>query len=115
LLQGMQHTPTPEAMIFIWALQVLSGLGHPKYMESNPMYEFASLDICCNAHFVRTERCIVRASTEAFYQRALKLLLQKQSQTSLQLQKMQSNSNLLSTFFHRDQLKHKHQHAWHLQ
>jgi hypothetical protein len=36
----------------------------PKFMESNPMYEFASLDLCCDAHFVRTERCI-RASTEA--------------------------------------------------
>jgi hypothetical protein len=85
LLQGMQHTSTLEAMIFIWALQVLSGLGLPKYMESNPMYEFASSDLCCNAHFVRTERCIrafIKASLKSDIlstqiELALKLLLQK--------------------------------------
>jgi hypothetical protein len=36
----------------------------PVYMENNPIYEFPSLDLCCQAHFKRSERC-KRASISA--------------------------------------------------
>lgn len=36
----------------------------PEGMKSNPLYEFASIDLCCNAHFQRKERC-KRASLDA--------------------------------------------------
>lgn len=29
----------------------------PVYMDNNPIYEFPSLDLCCETHFRRSERC----------------------------------------------------------